>query len=409
MGGNSGTPGRLTVLIVDDDRFNRMVLQGWLVRDGHTVVEAADGQEAITVFEHVQPDIVLMDVMMPVMDGYEATRRIKAQAGERFVPVIFLTALTDEQALAHCVACGGDDFLSKPYSSVILRAKMAALARVKRLYATVKAQKDALEGHHARLQREQDVAHRVFDRMVHSGCLEQPHLQYLVSPMALFNGDVLLAAHRPAGGLRVLLGDFTGHGLPAAIGAIPVADLFYSMTDTGCAIRDIVDETNRKLKAILPPDLFMAACVLELDAHYRTLTVWNGGIPEVLLCGTPGGIRQRLASRHLPLGVVSNARLDRTVETVEVTAGERVYLYTDGVIEARNAANALFGHHRLEACLQHHGGTCTPFETICHELAAFCAGGPQRDDLTLLAITCDAALANGARTPMAVGEAGYSL
>ena len=123
-----------TVLIADDDRINRMVLHAMLQKDGHTVYVAENGQEAVSLFEQHQPDLVLMDVMMPYMDGYEATSRIKALTGERFVPVIFLTAMTDAQALVHCVECGGDDFLHKPYKHAILKAKIAALERVRQLY-----------------------------------------------------------------------------------------------------------------------------------------------------------------------------------------------------------------------------------------------------------------------------------
>src|SRR4030095_7990758 len=149
-----------TVLIADDDRINRMVLHAMLQKDGHTVYVAENGQEAVTLFEQHQPDLVLMDVMMPSMDGYEATRRIKALTGERFVPVIFLTAMTDEQALVQCVECGGDDFPTKPYKHAVLKAKIAALERVRQLYTTLQSQKNALARHHRRLQREYEVAEK---------------------------------------------------------------------------------------------------------------------------------------------------------------------------------------------------------------------------------------------------------
>jgi hypothetical protein len=91
--------------------------------------------------------------------------------------------------------------------------------------------------------------------------LQAPHIQYLLSLMALFSGDVLLAAPTLSGGLQVMLGDFTGHGLPAAIGAIPVSDIFYAMTAKGFSIGDIVAELNQKLRTILPTGLFCAACL----------------------------------------------------------------------------------------------------------------------------------------------------
>jgi len=250
-----------------------MVLSAMLQKDGYTVCVAENGREAVAIFEQQQPDMVLMDVMMPEMDGYEATSQIKALAGARFVPVIFLNAITDDQALVQCMVCGGDDFLTKPYKRPILRAKINALERVRQLYTTLQRQKEVLTSHHQHLQREYEVAKKLFNTIVHPGCLDAPHLKYLLSPMAIFNGDLLLAARQPSGGLHIMVGDFTGHGLPAAVGAIPMSDIFYSMTAKGDAISDIVAEANQKLKAILPTGVFCAACLLEFNATYSTLNV----------------------------------------------------------------------------------------------------------------------------------------
>ncbi|MEE8305457.1 MAG: fused response regulator/phosphatase [Candidatus Tectomicrobia bacterium] len=384
----------LRLLIVDDDLTNRLVLNAMLVKEGHTVLTAADGQEALEVFDREQPDMVLMDVMMPVMDGYEATRQIKARTGERFVPVIFLTALHDETALVECVACGGDDFLTKPYKRPILRAKVEALERVRRLYATLKTQKDELATHHTHIQQEQKVAEGVFSNIVHAGCLDMPHIKYLLSPMAIFNGDLLLAAPKPSGGLHIMVGDFTGHGLPAALGAIPLSDIFYDMTAKGYEISDIVAAINQKLKAAMPTGVFCAACLLEFDPAYSTLTIWNGGIPEVLVYGRPGRKPKSLASQHLPLGVVGNDRLDRGVEIVNLAPGDRVYAYTDGVIETCNPDGEMFAQQRLDSYFVRNLHPDRLFDEIRAGLSAFRAGRSQSDDVTLVEITCDAVVAN---------------
>ncbi|HEY7494574.1 MAG TPA: fused response regulator/phosphatase [Candidatus Tectomicrobia bacterium] len=395
----------LRILIVDDDATNRLILSAMLARDGHTVLMAADGQEAIEVFTREQPDLVLLDVVMPNVDGYEVARYIKAHTGERFVPVVFLTALHDETALLQCVAAGGDDFLTKPYRRTILQAKLRAMERTRALYTTLQVQKDELVYHHTRLQREQDIAQEVFDRVVHRKWLEAPHIRYLLSPMALFNGDMLLAAPPPSGGLHVMLGDFTGHGLPAAIGAMPVSDIFYDMTAKGYAIGDIVAAINQKLKAILPTGVFCAACLLAFDAAYRTLAVWNGGLPEVFLY--EGRTRQlrRLASQHLPLGIVGNVRFDRSIELLEVSPEDRVYAYTDGVIEARNTDDEMFGQQRLETAVVQAQHSDTAFEGIRDGLLAFRAGEQQSDDLTLIEIVCDASLANNGRVQVPIHQA----
>jgi CheY-like chemotaxis protein/anti-sigma regulatory factor (Ser/Thr protein kinase) len=400
----SGTVSALRFLVADDDRINRLVLEAMLMHAGHGVIHAEDGQAAVEAFERERPDVVLMDVMMPRLDGYEATRRIRELAGEHFVPVIFLTALSDEQSLARCVEAGGDDFLSKPFSRTLLQAKISALLRTRALYMAQQNQKALLAAHARQLENEQAVAERVFANLVHRGCLNDYNIRHLISPMALFNGDLLLAARRPSGGLLVMLGDFAGHGLPAAVGAIPTAEIFYAMASKGHAVSDIVSEINCKLKSILPPELFLAACVAEFDASGRSVAVWNGGVPDVLVCGRGQEQRlQRLPSRHLPLGIVDDHLLDKTVEIVEVMPGDRIYIYSDGLIEARNPAGDMFGDERVLDIVHHK--CCTPraFGELCQAIDNFRGGTQRNDDLTLIEIVCAQQIPETSTAPRSSG------
>lgn len=157
------TPPHLTVLVVDDEEFNRELLTMLLTELDWTVINAADGYEAIECFQKHQPDIVLMDVLMPGMDGYEATRAIKQMAGNQHVPVIFVTSLSDSEAHSRCLDCGGDDFLSKSCNHVILYAKLAAHSRIRRQTLTLDANNRVLARHTDRIAIEHTLAGRVFD------------------------------------------------------------------------------------------------------------------------------------------------------------------------------------------------------------------------------------------------------
>jgi two-component system, HptB-dependent secretion and biofilm response regulator len=119
----------LKVLVVDDNTTNRQMLEAFLRKLGCRVVEAVDGAQAVEVFRREAPDLILMDVMMPVMDGYEATRRIKELASGRWVPVVFLSALDKDESLVTGLAAGGDDYLAKPANLVVLTAKLRSFAR----------------------------------------------------------------------------------------------------------------------------------------------------------------------------------------------------------------------------------------------------------------------------------------
>jgi len=103
-----------TILLVDDEAPNRAIMRRYLANSGHTIVEASSGEQALALAAQQPPDLVLLDVIMPGLDGYEVTRRLKAMAGEAFLPVVLVSGLTDQVARRQGLAAGADDFVSKP-------------------------------------------------------------------------------------------------------------------------------------------------------------------------------------------------------------------------------------------------------------------------------------------------------
>lgn len=374
----------LTVLIAEDGAADRLLLSSIVRRQGHAVLTASNGAEAVEVFQTRRPQLVLMDALMPVMDGFEAARRIKQLAGESLVPIIFLTSLTESSALVRCLEAGGDDFLAKPYNQVILAAKIKAMDRLRRLQATVLQQRDLIAQHHDYLLNEQRVAKAVFDKVAHSGCLRAPNIRYLQSPYALFNGDLLLAAYTPGGDMQVLLGDFTGHGLPAAVGAMPLAEVFYGMTSKGYGLAETLREMNAKLKRILPVDMFCCATLLRLSPQRRVVEVWNGGMPDGYLHDIASGERRPLIARHLPLGVLGVKAFDDRTEVYPMAQGDRIILLSDGVIDTCNFEEQLFGVERLHQVFERNLNPDRLFEEIQEALRQF--GGVARDDISLVEI-----------------------
>lgn len=375
---------RLKVLVVDDQEVNLLLLTAILQQQGHDVVRATNGREAVDVFERSQPDLVLMDVMMPVMDGYEAARIIRERAGDRFMPIIFVTALRDEASLIKALQAGGQDFITKPYSHAILKAKIDALLEQRRMYETMRLQRDELELHQQWIQHEHKVAESLFQKILHSSALTQPGVRYVLSPQAIFNGDLLIAAFRPSGQLNVLLGDFTGHGLSAAIGTIPVSDIFQGMTIKGFAIPEIASEINKKLQAVLPRGLFLAATLVEIDSAEGVMKVWNGGLPEAILYDAEAGrIRSRLQTRHFPLGLVGANQFDKHIDIYPIGEHDRLYLFTDGVTEAANAEGEMFGDGRLQAVFDGHVPVESLLDTLLEQVTSFRGQQLQTDDFTL--------------------------
>lgn len=378
----------MKILIVDDDATNRTVLDAFLRRDQHEIVSAENGVEAIAFFERHRPDVIFMDVMMPVMNGYTATREIKGRCLDEFIPVIFLTALSDEASLAKCIECGGDDFLTKPYSATLLRSKLDAMSRIRSLHQAVTGQKKQLELYQQETDHEIQLAKHVFNAVTSDRSSKASNIKIWTSTVSHFSGDLVLQEKTPSGQHNVMLGDFTGHGLSAAIGALPTADAFYSMTGKGFGIADIAGEINNKLHHYLPTGHFCAAALVNVDTKKGRIEIWNGGVPPIILMGNDGHILRIIQSSKLPLGVVESNEFDRNTDIIQLSQVSSIIICSDGLTELQNQDNEFFGFDGLTRAITEKN----PGEQVCNALQDkmhhFMAGRIPDDDLTLVEIQC---------------------
>jgi len=400
----------MTILVVDDDKLVLKYLSLLLKREGYNSVITADsGALGLELLKNRRPDLILQDIMMPDMDGFECCRHVRANELDNRVPIIVMTAMTHDDALARSIDAGATDFVSKPIRSfeILSRIRSAltlkqsfdhmeeelmkrkqAEERIRQQNELLRNAYDEIESLYQRLQRDYEIAGEVFIRVApadHSGF---PNIRSISAPASIVGGDLLLLAPRPSGGMHLLLGDFTGHGLSAALGAIPVADIFHRMSENDYPISEIIEEMNRRLRAILPTGLFFCACFVALNSTYDTLTVWNGGMPDVLLVGAQGGIKKRFSSTNLPLGVVETERLVTKGQVVHVAKGDLAYVYSDGIIEVRNPQGVMYGQECFERSFDCGVDPGALFDKVANAFMLFQEGSPRTDDFILAEIKC---------------------
>ncbi len=392
-----------TALIVGGEPAERSALGAMLREQGLLVVETDDARQACAACRQIAPDLVFVDLVKAEPDGDEATRSLEALLRPQFVPTIFLAATADEQRHSQGVEAGGDDVLIKPYCRKLLRAKIDAALRARGLQRDIAEQRDALTQYRLRQQRDLEVAKRILDNVTSHNRLEAPNVRYALRPMETLNGDIILAANRPTGEQCFLVGDFTGHGLPAAIGAMTVQGIFMSMVAKGFGIEDIVLELNGKMRALLPVDRFLSAAMLELHLDTGLLKVWNGGMPDILVRSGEGRVITRYASENVPLGILSARDYAVAAHSATLAPGDHLLVYSDGLIEAHDPAKELYGNARLQAVMDAPGPAFERFEALLASLGRHVQSAPQSDDVSVLCVVCDPALA-----PAAEEEAGQA-
>ncbi len=377
----------MRILVVDDDPINRFLLVNMLEQQGYVdTFEAENGLEAIAITEQINPDLVLLDAIMPEMDGYEAAPLLKEMAGDIYLPVIFITAVEDQEGLAKCLEVGGDDFVSKPYDKIILAAKIRAHARTRTLSKRSFEQNKQLSVFQNAVEREHKIVEHIFDNALVIDNSLGKYIDYQLNPASTFNGDLFLMCASPSGGIYFLMGDFTGHGLASSIGALPVSQAFNTMCRKGLSLMEIAETINQTLLMLLPDDMFFAAILVEIDCSGKRIDVWNGGMPHLVLIDSFGQIVKRFYSQHMSLGILEPEDFEDTVERYEADYGDQLVGFSDGLAEIENGSGQLLGDTGVEHWLLE--SPTINIQTIVDKAKTYLGGGDQVDDITLVHYTC---------------------
>lgn len=376
----------MKALIVEDEVSLQCFLEHVLKDEFDEIHIADNGKVALDMLASMEelPNLVIMDVLMPEMDGFEAAKHIRQRYKHEYLPIIFLTGVKDEQAFNRCMTLG-DDFLTKPVSRTTIVAKVRAQNRNIRLYNEVAVQRDQLKHFQAHTMYEHTMAETIFSNVMQECYQGADGVEFYTSSFTNFNGDVVLVAPRPQGGIYAMLADATGHGLPAAISTIPATKAFFAMAKNGFALGDIVNEINANLKRFLPPGMLVAANLFEISANGVDINWWGGGMPDGYLLDKNGDVKQRLSSAHMALGAMDNDEFEANLISLHLEEGDKLFFFTDGVIEARDSEGRELSEEGLEAIFTE------PLPSIIkatkQRIETFTSGGGVGDDMSMLELT----------------------
>ena len=351
------------ILLVDDDEITRIGMAGRLKRLGYRVIEAVDGSAGLAAIRSHRPDLVILDWMMPGMDGPSVCEAIRADPALRSSQVVLMTAHDRPEQIAEGLSRGADDFLSKAASKQEVLARVQASLRSSALVREIERTRDDLDRSHKLLSAKQ---HELESELQSAAGFVRAQLpvpgipapgiamHWAYQPSLALGGDLFQVCPWGPDALGLYILDASGHGVAAALRAVGLMS-FLREDNLVKAVGNfdpgaIVNEANRRFPLSQDGEYF-TLWVGRLDLSACTLTYATAGHGGAFLHAAAGASRW-LASASLPLGF-DPASTFESVST-PLQPHDRLYLLSDGIYEAPSSTGELWGRPRLQAALEGH-------------------------------------------------------
>jgi sigma-B regulation protein RsbU (phosphoserine phosphatase) len=369
-----------TILLVDDNPTNLQMLFQVLQKSvGGKLLVAKNGETALAIARKTRPDLILLDIMMPGIDGFEVCRQLKADPATGPIPVIFLSALDETADKVKGLRLGAVDYVSKPFQAEEVVARVNTHLTIHRLNREVQEQRD-------RLEHELKVVSELQRELLPEGLPSIHRLKLAVhyDTSRYAGGDYYDVIELPDGRCGLLVADSEGHSAPATVMMAMTCALFRSCPDLHDQPDQVLDFINTNLCKVNKKS-FVSALYAVYDSNRRTLRIVRAGHPLPILFRPGEGKAGRLPCDGVfMMGFDPYDRIP--VSEISLEPGDRLLLYTDGVSERFNPDQQPYGEDRL--CRQMErpdaAGPAALIEGILTDLEAFSSDRPADDDQTLV-------------------------
>ncbi len=369
------------VLLVDDAKPNLDILVEGLKSD-HKLSLALNGETALQVASRTPPDLVLLDIVMPGLDGYEVCRRLRRMPETAEVPIMFLSSLEDVQNKTRGFEVGANDYLTKPFDMLEVKARVRSLLKAKAYNDAVKEQIAS----ELRVAREiqmgmlpHDFAELERDYPVRFGAVLEPAREV--------GGDLYGVCAATPERLVLFLGDVSGKGLPASMFMVRAITLARLLAREIAEPERILARLNDELAADNPSGMFVTFLCGVLEPASGRFTLANAGQCRPVLLPASGAPMWAVRNLGTALGFEAGLQFERT--ELELHSGDTVLFYTDGVTEAFNPQDECYGGERLlaDAASFSRLSASAITKSLLQKIRAFAGAAPQSDDIAILTMT----------------------
>ena len=377
-----------SILVVDDTPANLQVLAGMLKDRGYKVRPVPSGKLALLAAKAHPPDLILLDINMPEMNGYEVCERLKADENLKGIPIIFISALTESLDKVKAFAIGGVDYITKPFQMEELHARVETHLKLRRLQIELEEYSRHLELARERLKLDLELAREVQRGFLPLRLLDVPGYEFFAHYESAYEiggdyYDIILLPHQR---VAVLLGDVAGKGVVAALlmAKLSANAKFCILTESNLATA--ITKLNALMIHTGIGDRFVTMVAAVLDPTHHTVTLVNAGHPPPLIYHRATCTVEEAISNEgtgLPLGVLDGYEYASCQVTLE--PGDSILAFTDGVTEATDLHDLQLQTKGLYAAVE--GGTYSTRELgeqVIKVVKQFAAGRSQFDDIALV-------------------------
>ncbi|WP_337994658.1 fused response regulator/phosphatase [Roseinatronobacter alkalisoli] len=346
---------------MDDSRAQRLIFQRHLQGWGYETTEAASGEDALDLCGKTHFDLVLSDWMMPGMNGLQFCQKFRAQKNEFYSYFILLTTKNDKTAVAEGLNVGADDFLTKPVSTMELRARISAGERLLDMEREVRKTLQQLQQVHDALERDLQEARKLQHALIRERFREfgRSQLAFLLQSSGHVGGDLVGAFRISDNRIGVYSIDVSGHGVAAAMLSARISALFsegaqsqniafshdrVSGETTACSPAQVAARMNDLMLAEMETETYLTLAYADLDLVTGRASIVQAGHPHPAV-QRKGGNVEFVGMGGLPVGLIPQASYSSF--DVILGPGDRLFLYSDGITECQNTLDQEFGQDRL--------------------------------------------------------------
>ncbi len=383
---------RSKILIADDEPRNIRMLQVRLRLEGYDVIMAEDGIEAMQKIVDQKPDLILLDVMMPGKTGYEVCEELRAHEDTRFIPVIMVTALDQQEAKIKGLEAGADDFITKPPDSVELITRVRSLLRIKHFQDDLTRLNSELEFRNELMAQDLRMAREVQQQLLPQDVSSIPgfNVVYRYIPESQVGGDFVEISLLSENHLGIFLADAMGHGAQAALVTVLLKTVLSEILGTTQRPDQILNYLNNRFVKLLSGKIitYASGCYLIIDREQRRLVYSNAGHPFPLLLNRQTGECVELdgAGNGTGLGLLPHARY--LVADHPFDENHTLLLFTDGIYEAMDMDGMMYGVERVrKRMIEQRDHELDGFIPILlADVENFVGGVPLPDDITVVGV-----------------------